>query len=142
MDADHGQVIYPASRLILDIQGLGMEPSTDYENSLFGRQCGILFFANYDIVQYSCSISTLELLGLYGIITQHGKINLALLFSIDSTLNTLLPHSLTYEFRRTIMDTSTSRSHIIDAFISTCDGKMSISQCFHIEYHISCNTID
>ena len=35
MDADVVQVIYPASSLILDIQGLVLEPSTVYKNSLF-----------------------------------------------------------------------------------------------------------
>ena len=40
------------------------------------------------------------------------------------------------------MDTSTSRSHILDAFISSCDGKMSTPQCFHIVKHTDCNTID
>ena len=84
----------------------------------------------------------LELFRLYGIITQHGEINPALLFSMYSTLDALLPHSLPYEFRRTIMDTPTLSSHTIDAFISICNGKMSTSKCFHIEQHIACNKLD
>ena len=142
LDADVVQWISPASSLILYLQVPGLEPSTDYENSLFGWRCGISFYANYYGVQYACSISAIEMLRLYGIITQYGEINSALLFSMGITLDTLLPHSLLYKLRRKIMDTSTSRSHILDAFISSCDGQMSISQCFHIEQHISCNILD
>ena len=142
MDAYVVQGILPASGLILDVQGPGLEPNTEYENSLFGRRCRILFYTNDDEVQYARSISTLELLCLYGIITQHGEINPALLFSMYSTLDALLPHSLLYEFCRIIMDTSTSRSHILNAFIYSCEIKMSISQCLHIEHHIACNTLD
>ena len=114
MDAYVVQGIYPASSLILYVQSLRLEPSSDYENSLFGRQCGILFYANDDGVKYACSVSTLKLICLYVIITQQGEINPALLFSMDSILDVLLPRSLPYGFRRTIMDTSTSRSHILD----------------------------
>ena len=108
MDVAVVQGISPASSLMLVLQGPGLEPSTDYENSLFGQRCGISFYVNYDGVQYDRSISTLELLFLYGIITQHGEINLALLFSKDITLDALLPLSLSYEFRKTMIDTSTS----------------------------------
>ena len=132
MDVDVVQGIYPASSLILDTQGRVLEPYTEYENPLFGWQCGILVYENYDRVQYSSSISTLKLLRLYGIITQHGEINPELLFSMDITLDALLTHSLPYEFRITIIYTSTLRSHILNDFISICDGKMSTSQCFHI----------
>ena len=61
---------------------------------------------------------------------------------MDITLDALLPHSLPYEFRRKIMNTSTLRSHILIAFISSCDGQMSTSQYFRIEQHIACNTLD
>ena len=142
MDSHVVQGISPASSLILDVQVPGLEPSTEYENSLFCQWCVISFYTNDDWVQYNHSISKLGLLHLYGIKTQHGEINSALLFSMDSTLDTLIPHRLPYEFRRKIMDTSTSQSHILDAFISSCDGQMSTPQCFHIEQHISCNTLD
>ena len=72
MDAYVVQGIFPASGLILDVQGPGLEPNTEYENSLFGQRCGISFYANDDEVQYARSISTLKLPCLYGIITQHG----------------------------------------------------------------------
>ena len=121
MDADVVQGISPASSLILGLQGPGLEPSTYYENSLFGQRCGISFYDNDDGFQYACSISTLELLCLYGVITQHGEINPSLLFTLDSTLDFLLPHRLTYEFRRTIMHKSTSCSNIRYAFISSCN---------------------
>ena len=62
MDAEVVQGISPASRLILDVQGPGLEPSKDYENYLFIQQCRILFYENDDGVQYARSISTLELL--------------------------------------------------------------------------------
>ena len=142
MDADFVQGISPASNLILEVQGPGLEPSTDYENSFFGRRCWISFYANDDGVQYALSISTLELICLYGVIIQHEEIDSVLLFSMYTNLDALLPHSLAYEFQRTKMDTSTSRSHILDDFIYTCDGKMSTSQCLHIEQHNVCNTLD
>ena len=107
MDADVVQGISPASSLILDVQVLGLEPFTYYENPLFSIQCGISFYTNDNGVQYTRSISTLELLRLYGIMTQHGEINPAMLFYMDNTLDALLPHILPYEVRRTIMDTST-----------------------------------
>ena len=72
IDADVIQVISPASSIILDAQGLGLEPSTDYGFFLFGHQCGISFYANYYEFQYARSISMLELLRLYEVITQHG----------------------------------------------------------------------
>ena len=56
-----------------------------------------------------------------------------MLFSIDITLDALLPHSLPYEFFRTIMDASTLPSNIVDAFISSFDGQISTAQCFHIK---------
>ena len=71
MDADIVQGIFAASSLILDVQCPGMEPSTDYENPLFVRQCGIFFYANDYGVQYARPISTIKLLRLYRIITQH-----------------------------------------------------------------------
>ena len=94
MDAYVVQGIYPASSLILYVQSPGLEPSSDYENSLFGRQCGILFYANDDGVKYACSVSTLKLLCLYVIITQNVEINLELLFCMDSKLYALPAHSL------------------------------------------------
>ena len=72
MDADVVQGISPASSVILDVQGPGLEPPTDYENSLLSRRYRILFYANDDEVQYARSIYMIELLRLYGIITQHG----------------------------------------------------------------------
>ena len=63
-------------------------------------------------------------------------------FSIVITLDALLAHSLTYELWRTIMDTSTSRSNILNDFISSCNRQMSTAQCFHIEHHNACNTLD
>ena len=142
MDAYFVQVISPASNLILDVQILGLEPSIDYENSLFGRRCRIQFYANDDGFQYARSISTIKMLCLYEIITQHGEINPALLFSMYSTLDELLLHSLPYAFRRTIMDTQTLQSHILNASISSCRGQISTSKCFHIKQHIACNTLD
>ena len=64
---------------------------------------------------------------LYGIITQYGEINPALLFSMDSALDALRPRSLPYKFRRTIMDTPTLWSNILDAFVSSYNGKISAS---------------
>ena len=88
-------------------------------------------------------MSTLELLCLYGTITQHGEINPALLFSMESTLDALITHILPYDaFWRTIMDTLSSRSQILDAFISICDGRISTSKCFLIVQHIAFNTLD
>ena len=130
MDADVVQGISPASSLIMYVQGPRLEPSTDYENYLFSQQCLISFYANDDGAQYACSISTLGLLCLYVIIAQHVEIKPALLFSMDSILDALLPHILPYEFRKTIMDTSTSRSHILDAFISSCDVQISTAYFF------------
>ena len=92
-----------------------------------------LFYAYYNVVQYAHSISTLELLHLYGIIRKHGEINPALLFFMDSTLDGLLPHSLSNELWRTILDTSILRSHILVPFKSLCDRKIFTSQYFHIE---------
>ena len=40
------------------------------------------------------------------------------------------------------MDTLTLQSNIIDAFISSYDGQMSTSQCFHIEQHNAYNALD
>ena len=82
------------------------------------------------------------MLRLYGVITQYGEINLEMLFYIESTLYGLLHNSQTYEFWRTIMDTPTSRSNILYAFISSCYGKMSTAQCFHIKQQNASNTLD
>ena len=133
------QGISQASSTILSVQGPGLEPSTDYESALFSR-CRILFDGNGDGFQYARSISMLKMLRLYGIIAQHGEINPALLFDMDSTLYSLIPHSLPYEFWIRIIDTYTSRSHILYDFISSYNIQMSTSQCFHIEKHIACNT--
>ena len=65
-----------------------------------------------------------------------------MLLYMDSTLDALLPHSIPYECWRTIMDTLTLQSNIIDAFISSYDGQMSTSQCFHIEQHNAYNALD
>ena len=54
MDSDVVKGISPALIIILDVQGLGLEPSTDYENSLFGQRRIILFYTNDDGVQYTC----------------------------------------------------------------------------------------
>ena len=62
MDADVVQGISQASILILDVQGPGLETSTDHENLLSVQRCGISFDANDDGFQYTRSISTLELL--------------------------------------------------------------------------------
>ena len=142
IDADIVQGISPASSLILYVQGPGLEPSADHEKSIFGRRCGILFYANDDGVEYARSISTIELLRLYGFITQHREINPEILFSMNSTLDALLPHSLPYEFLRSIMDTSTLRSNMLNDFISSCKGKIITAQCFHIEHQNSNNTLD
>ena len=98
MYADVFQEIYLDSSIILDVQEPGMEPSTYYENFLFGWRCGILFYVNDNGVQYACSISTLELICLYGVTTKHVEINPEILFSMEINLNALLPHSLPYEF--------------------------------------------
>ena len=132
MDSDVVKGISPALIIILNVQGQGLEPSTDYENSLFGQRRRILFDANDDGVQYTCSIYTLELIRLYGIITPHVEINPSLLFYIDSTLYVLLHHSLIYEFMRTTMDTSTFQSHTIDDFISSYNRKSVTAQRIHI----------
>ena len=132
MDSDVVKGISPALIILLNVKGPGLEPSKDHENSLFGQRRRILFYTNYDGVQYTCSIYTLELIRLYGIITPHVEINPALLFYIDSTLYVLLHHSLIYEFMRTTMDTLTLQSHTIDDFISSYNRKSVTAQRIHI----------
>ena len=60
MDADVVQGTPPQPLVLYwNVQGPGLETSTDYESYLFGQRCGISFFTNDDGVQYDRSISTL-----------------------------------------------------------------------------------
>ena len=141
MDAYVVQGISQASSLILYAQGPGLEPFTDYKNFPFDWRCKILFYANDNGVQYSRSISTLELLRFHGNnnTTWKNQPGTVILYRhYPECITTSQPNIKFSDNNHGYINLTVTYTW---CFTSHCGGKMSTSQFFHIEQHIDFNTL-